>query len=261
MPTARANGIEIYYELKGNPRGEPLVFVNGLLTDIASWAQHVPAFQDRYRILLYDARGQGSSEKPPEPYPIALHARDLAALLDHLQVKETHLVGLSNGGAAILRLAIERPDLVERMVISDGYAYVDAILAAKLEAWAAAARISSELRFLVATPYVWSNRFLEQNRALFGRFKEKAEKFPKEAAVNLIEGALDHDVRDRLSEIRAPTLIIVGEEDILTPLKQAQFMQERIPNARLYVIPQAGHASALERPDLFNRAVRAFLEE
>jgi 3-oxoadipate enol-lactonase len=261
MPEARVNGVRLYYELRGPEEGEPLVFVNGLLTDTNSWAQHVPAFEDRYRILLYDARGQGRSEKPPGPYPIRLHAQDLAALLDLLQIKQANCVGLSNGGAALLSLAIERPDLVKRLIIADGYSHVDAILEAKLEAWVAAAKISSELRFLVATPYVWSNRFLEENRELFGYFKERAAQFPKEAAVNLIAGAKEQDVSDRLGEIRAPTLIVVGEEDILTPVKHARFMHERIPNSQLYIIPEAGHASPIERPELFNRVVREFLEE
>ena len=255
------NGVRLYYELRGPEGGEPLVFVNGLLTDTGSWAQHVPAFEDRYRILLYDARGQGRSEKPPGPYPIGLHAQDLAALLDLLQIKRANLVGLSNGGAALLSLAIERPDLIKRLIIADGYSHVDAILEAKLEAWVAAAEISSELRFLVATPYVWSNRFLEENRELFGYFKGRAAQFPKEAAVNLIAGAKEQDVSDHLGEIRAPTLIVVGEEDILTPVKHARFMQERIPNAQLYVIPEAGHAAPIERPGLFNRVVQEFLEE
>ncbi len=260
MPEAWVNGVRLYYELRGPEEGEPLVFVNGLLTDLNSWAQHVPAFEDKYRILLYDARGQGRSEKPLGPYPIRQHAQDLAALLDLLGIKQANLVGLSNGGAALLHLAIERPDLVKKLVIADGYSHVDAILEAKLEAWLAAARISSELRFLVATPLVWSNRFLEENRGLFNYFKERAARFPREAAVNLIAGAKEQDVSDRLGEIRAPVLIIVGEEDILTPVKHARFMHERIPNSQLYIIPEAGHAAPIEQPEPFNRAVREFLE-
>jgi len=261
MPKATVNGVQLYYELRGPEGGEPLVLVNGLLTDTNSWAQHVPAFEDRYRILLYDARGQGKSEKPPGPYPIGLHAQDLAALLDHLKIEGANLIGLSNGGAALLDLVLERPDLVKRMVIADGYSYVSALLKAELEAWLAAARLSSELRFLVATPYVWSNRFLEENRELFGYFKEKAAQFPKEAAISLIAGAKEQDVSDHLGEIRIPTLIVVGEEDILTPVSQAKFIHERIPRSKLYIVPEAGHAAPLERPDLFNKRVQEFLGE
>ncbi len=261
MSEAEVNGVRLYYELCGPQEGQPLVFVNGLLTDTRSWAQHVPAFENRYRILLYDARGQGRSEKPPGPYPIALHARDLAALLDHLNMGRANLVGLSNGGAALLCLALERPDLAKKLVVADGYSHVDALLEAKLEAWVAAARISSELRFLVATPYVWGNRFLEKNKELFDLFKEKAEEFPQEAAVNLIAGAKEQHTSDRLGEIRAPTLIVVGEEDILTPLKHARFIHERIPGSKLFVIPQGGHAAPLEQPGMFTRAVREFLQE
>lgn len=260
MPEAEVNGVRLYYELRGPEGGEPLVFVNGLLTDTNSWAQHVPAFEDRYRLLLYDARGQGRSERPPGPYPIRLHAQDLAALLDHLKIERANLIGLSNGGAALLTLAIERPDLVKKLVIADGYSHVDVILEAKLEAWLAASKISSELRFLVATPYVWSNRFLEENRELFSYFQEKAAEFPQEAAIDLIAGAKEQNVSTRLGEIEVPTLIVVGKEDILTPVEHAQFMHEKIPDSELYIIPKAGHAAPLERPGLFNSRVREFLE-
>jgi len=261
MPLAKVDDIELYYELDGPPRGRPLVFVNGLLTDTRSWAPQVAFFKGEFRVLTYDARGQGRSEKPPGPYPIALHARDLAGLLDLLQIRRAACVGLSNGGAALLALAIERPDLVDRLVVADGYSHVDALLRAKLDAWVKGARVSSELRFDIATPYVWSNRFLERCGEAFDAYRQKASAFPKEAAVALIEGAKLHQVSERLSEIRARTLIVVGEEDILTPVPHARFIRQRIAGAELCIIPEAGHAAPIEQPDLFNRAVKKFLQE
>lgn len=262
MPLANVNGVNLYYELSGNERGKTVVFVNGLLADTSSWAQHIPFFEGTYRLVTYDARGQGRSDKPPGPYPIELHARDLTALLDdHLGIPRASFVGLSNGGAALLRLAVERPDLVERLVVADGYSHVDNILEAKLDAWARAAEISSDLRFAVAVPYVWSNKFLGENKELFAAFRDKASVFPKEAALSLIEGAKDHDVSDRLKEVSAPTLIAVGEDDLLTPVRHAEEMHRAISGSRLLVIPNAGHAAPIEQPDLFSRAVIEFLEE
>lgn len=260
MPKVKVDSIQLYYEFKGQKRGDTIVFVNGLLTNTESWSQHIPFFEDDYRILLYDCRGQGRSDKPPGPYLIKQHAKDLAALLNKLEIEKASFIGLSSGGAALLHLALDHPRLVKKLIVADAYSLVDAILKAKIDAWVEAAKISSELRFLVATPYVWSNAFLEENQHLFKVFEEKAKDFPQDTAVNLIEGAKHQEINDRVCDIEAPTLIVVGEEDILTPVRYSREMHKKISGSKLEIIPKAGHASAIERADIFCGLVTEFLE-
>lgn len=261
MANAHVNGIDLHYEIKGNPEGEDVVFVNGLLTDTESWAQHVPYFEDDYRLFLFDARGQGQSEKPEGPYSVNQHAEDLAALMEELGVSSANFVGLSNGGTELIPLAMEYPELVNSMVLADAYSYVDAILEAKIDAWLEAARVSPELRFLVATPFVWGGAFLENNQELFKEFKEAAEEAPQKATENLIEGAKLLELPDKIENVETPALIIVGEKDILTPPEYSRYMESRMPNATLSVIDDSGHASPIERADTFSLQVKDFLDE
>ncbi|MBS3788158.1 alpha/beta fold hydrolase [Candidatus Bipolaricaulota bacterium] len=261
MAKVKVNGIDLYYEFKGNPEGKVVVFVNGLLTDTNSWAQHVPYFEDEYQILLFDSRGQGKSDKPEGPYSVNQHANDLAELLQKLEISQANFVGLSNGGTALLPLALNHPKLVHSIVLADAYSYVDAILEAKIDAWLEAARVSPELRFLVATPYVWGNTFLEENQELFDQFREAAHEAPQEATENLIEGAKLLELPDSIKKITAPGLIVVGEKDILTPPEYSRYIASRLPNGKLTILEDAGHASAIERAEKFCHRVLDFFEE
>lgn len=261
MAKARVNGIDLYYQLKGDPKDETIILVNGLLTDTESWAQHVPFFENDYQVLLFDSRGQGKSDKPEGPYSVNQHAEDLAALMERLGLSRGNFVGLSNGGTELLPLAMQHPDLVNSMVISDGYAYVDAILEAKIDAWLEAARVSPELRFLVATPFVWGGAFLENNQDLFKQFKKAAHESPQDATEYLIEGAKLLKLPESIESVTTPALIVVGEKDILTPPEYSRYMESRLPNGRLTVIDDAGHASAIERAKVFSQRVLDFLDE
>lgn len=260
MPMVKVNNVGLFYQIQGNAQGETVVFVNGLLTDAASWAQHVPAFSKGYRVVTYDCRGQGQSDKPDQTYYTSLHAQDLLGLMDALEIDRAHLVGLSNGGAAVLQFAVDNPERANSLVLVDAYARVDAILKAKLQSWVAAMEAGgSPLRFDVATPYVWGGSFLERNLETLSTFREKGRNLPITPAKNLIQGAMVHDCLDRLGEIKAPVLLVVGEEDILTPVKYSRAIQDRVAGAELAIIKDAGHASCLEKAAEFNQIVLDFL--
>ncbi len=256
---ARVRGIDLYYEVRGKGK-RWLVFVNGLLADTTSWSQVVHRFTQHYRVLLYDCRGQGRSQKPDGIYHLEEHEKDLVALMDFLDIDKASLVGLSSGGAVSLRVACHLPDRVEKVVAAGAYGYVDEILWFKLDAWAEAARISSSLRFKVALPLVWGRWFLKENKETLELFREKAEAFPKEAAWSLIEGAKYQSIMDELEKVQAPVLLLVGEEDILTPVRYSLDIKRGLKRARVDVIKRAGHACSIERPEEFSSKVWDFLK-
>jgi 3-oxoadipate enol-lactonase len=259
MPRIRANDIELFYEWKGNPDGPVVVFVNGLLTDTASWNAHLPFFVDRYRCLVYDCRGQGQSDKPDQVYDTELHTADLAALVEALGIEHAFFVGLSNGGAALLGYAAAHPQRVRALVASGAYATVDTILHVKLTSWILAMEVGgSPLRFDVALPWVWGGGYLEQNYTGLLAFREKGVNLPIAPATNLIKGAMVHDIRAQLPAITAPTLVVVGEDDVLTPPQLARDIVAAVPGAQLRVMDRLGHAAALEQPEAFSRIVTAF---
>ncbi len=256
------NGVELYYEWHGPPDAPVVVFVNGLLTDTTSWAPHLPLFTDTYRCLVYDCRGQGRSSKPDQPYVPTLHAADLAALCEALGIGSALFVGLSNGGIALLYLAADHPVLVHALAVSGVFAHADALQQAKLRSWATAMETgSAPLRFDVSMPWVWGARFLEANLDRVMKFRDRALLVPEEAAINLIRGAMDHDARAVLPQVSAPTLVLVGAEDVLTPRWLAEDVVRRLPRARLEVLAGGGHGVALEDPAAFSERVLAFFAE
>ncbi len=259
MPKIAVNNIELFYEFRGNPDGPTVVFVNGLLTDTSSWNGHLPYFEDKYRCLVYDCRGQGQSDKPDHVYATGLHTSDLAALVEALNVGRAYFVGLSNGGAAVLDYASQHPERVGAVVVSGAYAHSDTILRVKLTSWVKAMEYGgSALRFDVATPWVWGGEFLEKNYEGLLPYREKGANMPVEWAMNLVKGAMVHDIRARLPHVQAPTLVIVGEEDVLTPPSLSRYIADNIPNAELYIHTGRGHASALEDVAGWSRVVLDF---
>lgn len=263
MPFLQVEDVRLYYEWHGPEEAPPLVLVNGLLTDTSSWAPTVQALEHRYRILTYDCRGQGRSDKPPHPYPPSLHAHDLEGMLQALGLAAygVHAIGLSSGGCVLLDLAARRPSWFRSLVIVDAYARVDNALKARLQGWVAAMEVGGgPLRFDVATPWVWGRTFLNQNYEALRPFRDKAVGIPQEPAINLIKGAMNHDVLANLWRITCPTLAVVGEEDVLTPRPYAEEIAGGVAGARLEVLAGAGHASLLEKPEEFNRLALRFLE-
>ncbi len=262
MPHARVNGIQLYYEVHGQADGPPLVFINGLLMDTTGWGLQLPAFADTFHVLLYDCRGQGKSDAPPGPYLPEQHAADLVGLLDRLDIERAHLVGLSNGGVIAMYMAAMHPHRVARLVLADTYAHADAQMIALLDAWLAALDAGGPtLRFDVATPWIWSRGFLSAHPDVLATLREKAGGARVDAVRALIQGAKAVDLREHLPTISAPTLVLVGEEDVVTPVWRARKIAQTIPNATLVVIGGAGHALSIEQAHMFNALTREFLHD
>ncbi len=262
MARIDVGGLELHYHWSGAATGRVLVFVNGLLTDSSSWTPHLEKFGDR-RCLLWDCRGQGQSDKPiAEAYTVDEHGRDLAALLDGLGVDEpVDIIGLSNGGAAALCLAAAQPERVASLIVCGAYARADKALEFKLRSWIEAMRIGgAALRFDVATPWVWGPRFLAEHWQALLEYRAKGASLDAAVVERLINGAMRHHLDDdELARVRARTLVTVGSEDVLTPVRMAQDIVERLANAHLEILPGMGHAAALEQVGRFCELVRRFL--
>lgn len=260
MPTILVNDVELYYKWHGAEDAPALVFVNGLTASTESWIFQTPAFAERLRVLLYDCRGQGQSAKPAGPYATKQHAADLLALLDALDLGTVYIVGLSNGGAVAMHLAADNPQRVRRLVLSSTHARADTLMRSKLQSWLTALDAGGPLmRFDAATPWVWGRRFLDENEDVLATLRNQAAQATPNAVRALITGAMGHDVTDHLADISVPTLVMVGEEDVLTPPWYARDVAAGIPGAELVVVPNAGHALPIERPNVFNALALAFL--
>lgn len=263
MPELTLNGLNMRYTWQGNETGAVLVLINGLLTDLSSWNSHLPSFTDRFRVLTYDCRGQGESDKPTDgAYTSAQHAADLRGLLDALGVSEAAMLGVSNGGCIALEFATRWPERVRALVLANTYGRADTALQVKLNSWLAGmAAGGSPLRFDVATPWVWGATFLNNNFEALKPFREKGLTLPVHAVRNLILGGMEMDLLEAAANITCPTLLLAGDEDVLTPLSYTHELQRRIVGSRIQMLEKAGHCMFLEQADRFARVAADFLQE
>lgn len=261
MPRVKIDSIEIQYEISGY--GPPVVFINGLTMDLNGWLLQIDAFSKKYRMVRYDCRGQGDSDKPDSEYTQELHADDLAGLLEKLEIPKAHLVGLSNGGMIAQHFALRYPEKTGALVLVDACSHVDTLLKLIVTSWIESAETGgSGLRYDVALPYLFSEEFMSKNLDRILAMKEmNLARNPVKAIVNLSKASMSHDLRDRVSEITTPTLIIAGEEDILVPPRYSRILREKIKNSTLVTLKNCGHVPPIEKPDEFNRIVMDFLKD
>ena len=261
--TADVNGTKLYYEVAGG--GGPLVLVHAGIADGRMWEAQVDAFSAHYRTIRHDMRGFGRSLMVEGPYS---HHADLRALLDALGVERASFVGCSRGGGAVLDFALENQERVGALVLVGsavgGFEFDeeppeewDELVAADevgdLE------RVSElEVRMWVDGPRRSPGVVDPAVRDLVGEMNLIAL---KNEALGIGE-ELDPQppAATRLSQIRAPTLVLVGEEDRPRILAAADLLEREIPNARKTVIPGTAHVPNMERPEEFNRLVLDFLQ-
>lgn len=261
MPRVKINSIELHYEISGY--GPPVVFINGLTMDVNGWLLQVEPFGRKYRVLRYDCRGQGASDKPDGEYSQELHAEDLKNLLDKLEIPRAHLIGLSNGGMIAQHFALRYPEKTGALVLVDTCSHVDTILELIITSWIKSAEAGgSGLRYDVALPYLFSESFAKMNLDKMRASKEMNLAInPAESTIRLAKASIRHDLRDRVAEIKAPTLIISGDEDILVPPKYSRILREKIKNSTLVTLKGCGHVPPIEKPEEFNSIVMSFLKD
>jgi 3-oxoadipate enol-lactonase len=261
MPRINAGSIELNYEIDG--KGEALVFVNGITMDTNGWAYQAPFFSQFFKVIRYDCRGQGMSDKPDEQYSQQMHADDLNNLLEALNVRKIHLVGLSNGGMIAQHFALGYPNKLISLVLVDTSSYVDKLLLLMIDTWIKATEIGgNEFRYDMSLPVIFSETFIRNNEENLIQMKENnlLVNSPK-AIINLVKATSKHDLNDRVSDINCPTLIIVGEQDILIPLKYSKILHEKIKGSELITIENCGHVPSIEKPAEFNEIVFRFLNK
>jgi 2-hydroxy-6-oxonona-2,4-dienedioate hydrolase len=261
---AEVNGASIYYETLGT--GEPLVLVHAGIADGRMWDGQLGAFAERFRVIRYDMRGFGRSEMVEGPYS---HHEDLLGLLNHLGIERASLVGCSQGGGAVIDFALRHPDRALALVLvgpavsgvesdeappEEWDELVAADEAGDLE------RVSElEVRIWVDGPYRGPE---EVDPAVRGLVREmNLIALQTEASGLGEETPADPPAADRLAEIQAPTLVLVGELDRPEILAKADLLERSIPNARKVMMPGTAHVPNMERPEEFNRIMLGFLTE
>ena len=262
MPKVRVREGEIHYEECGN--GEPVVFVSGLSGLARYWQPQLEAFSAHYRVITYDQRGSGESDRMQRRFSIDAMADELAGLMDALEIRSAHVVGLSTGGAIGQTLAIAEPQRVNRLVMCSTWTHCDPWFRRLFEARRAMYGASgSALHAMFHPLWLYPPDYVNAHDAeIEEERKRSAGKAPPvEISIARIDALLAFDQRSRLREIQAPTLIIASDNDYITPCHYARTLVDSIPGARLELVQGGGHSISKTRPDVFNRLVLDFLAE
>jgi pimeloyl-ACP methyl ester carboxylesterase len=258
MPFVQNQGAKIYWD--GEGKGLPILLIMGLGWPSYLWYRTRPVLSARYRTIALDNRGVGQSDVPPGPYPIASMAADAAAVLDAAGVERAHIFGLSMGGMIAQEFALQYPNRVQSLILgctSPGGTH--AVLAEPAATQLLFSRGLSPEDFSKAI-----NSFIYDSGTPQARIEEdfvlRKQWYPRpEGYTAQLNGILSWEAYSRLPQISAPTLVIHGESDRLVPPANGRIIAERIPGAKLVMIPHASHILSTDQPEAVHHAVLEFL--
>jgi 3-oxoadipate enol-lactonase len=260
MPEILANGIKLYYELHGPEDGEVIVLSNGIMMSTAAWGYQTAALSRHLRVLLYDCRGMWRSEHPKGPYSMEQHADDLAALLDGLQIEKAHIAGISYGSEISMVFALRYPQKTKTLIVIDGVSQVDPLLYAQTLPWRIAAeRKDAELLLRTSVHYNYSEGWIASHQAAIEASIPRFTELDMDALVELMKAFQNYHITDQLGTITVPTLVVIGEDDLIKGRKYSDIIVRQIPQAEYAVIPGSGHALCLDKPDILNSLLIGFV--
>lgn len=257
MPTVTVNNVKLAYSDVGS--GTPLIFLHGLGISRVDWQLQITYFSQFYRVIAPDFRGHGDSEKPDAKYSISIHAADIIALMDALEITSAHIVGLSMGGMVAFQLAVDAPDrLLTMTVVNSGPALPNDTFAAKKMLWSRLLLIR-----LFGMKYfgrkVAENMFVAdgQDEAINALAKQIASN-PKKIYLRNLKCLWGWGVLPQLAAIKTPTLMLTGDQDY-SPVAIKQAVVNAMQRAELVVIEGSGHGTPIEKPEATNMAIASFI--
>ena len=270
MSKAIVDGINIEYRVEG--QGEPLVMIMGLGSTRSGWLFQTPVFKKHYRVVTFDNRGVGKSDKPIGPYSIKMMADDTVGLMNHLGIEKAHILGVSMGGMIAQELATNHPQRVSKLVLACTFARSDDDSGISSELFQAlrhpgyderrsdsdissipSRKVADALFGLIFNKRLYRTIFiplmklvvrLEETRGIMGQ----------------AEAVLGHNTADRLHLVNAPTLVLAGSKDRVIKPSSSELIAKLIPDARLVKVDDGSHAFFIEMRNIFNREVLKFLK-
>ena len=262
MGACTRNGVTIHYRVDGghdsSSDGVTLVFANSLGSDLRIWDEVVALLPRGVRIIRYDKRGHGLSDLPQQNWGMADHVADLAGLLDHLQVRDAVLCGLSVGGMIVQGLAAERPDLARALILCGTGAKIG-----DPSMWEERVAMVREIGLEAMADAVMERWFTQP-------FREEATDFPvwrnmmmrttTEGYAKTCQAIADTDLLESTSRLRLPCMGICGDADAVTPPDLVRETVDLVPGSTFRLIRKAAHIPCVEQPAAVTSAVSEFLE-
>lgn len=249
----KVNDIELYYEMHGE--GEPIIFSHGWMCDRSIWDYQIEFFSIKYKVITYDQRGHGKSDKPKADYSVQTLSDDLSFLIQELNLEKVILVGHSLGGMIALTFALNHPEKVSKLVLVGTCAKMT--LSGFIQLWIMLHIFSYESFARGMIDFQYSEPSEQVKKKGF----EIAMKTPKFAALKCFsEFMRNYDIRDSVCRIQAPTLIIVGEKDNATPVEMSQYLNKEIKGSKLQIISGSRHMVMIDKPNELNGYIEEFIK-
>ena len=262
MTVIRIDEIQMAYTDTG--MGQPVVLIHGYPFNRSLWNEQVEALSSSYRVVVPDLRGFGESDSSAGPASMNRMAQDVAGLLDHLEISRAAIGGLSMGGYVALAFCKQFPSRVRALVLADTRAQADTEEAKQTRAQQAEKALAEGMAGIADAmlPKLLTPETVSKRPEVVKRVRDMMLKTKSEGAAAALLGMAERDDQTSLlSKIAAPTLILVGAEDAITPVADSEKMHNAIAGSRLVVLENAGHVSNLERTEEFNKHLIDFLRD
>src|SRR5271168_365579 len=258
MPFVENQGAKIHWDEQG--QGPPVLLIMGLGYPSCMWHRTQPVLAEQYQTIALDNRGVGQSDAPPGAYPIALMASDAAAVLDAAGIESAHVFGVSMGGMIAQEFALQYPSRVRSLILGCTAAGGPHAVQAQPEALQAILRrdVTPEQAKEAIIPFIYDaatpRERIDEDMAIRMKWYPTPQGY-----MGQLQGIFGWEAYSRLAQITAPTLVIHGETDQLVPVANGRLISDRIPGAKLMLIPHASHIFESDQPGVANRAILEFL--
>jgi len=259
-----SGGVDIAYEEFGDKDAPVVLFIRGTGAAGNRWMPQVEGYKSTYRCIIFDNRGAGASSSPPPPYTVADMALDTVELMDHLDVASAHLSGSSLGGAIAVQIAATHPSRVRSLQVHSSWLAPDQYAGYSLNLLRTLLVTGGVNFYYEATiPLLFSPAFLTGSYDKLSGILEgmRAHAATYDGLLGQIDANVTHDGRDAVTKITTPTLVTVGELDLLLPASESLRLHEAIPGSEFHVFPGGGHLVSMESSEDFNTVTLDWLSD
>ena len=249
----KVNDAEIYYEIHGD--GDlPLILIHGIGGNLNTFKAQIDYFSDKHKVIAYDVRGHGKSSKPRGDYSFQVFSDDLYAFMQGLKINKAIVVGHSMGGGIAATFAIDHPEMVSTLILLSTSTKGDK--KAYYQSWPFTHLMFKATMKMLVDQQSDESTTKEEKEA----FINSALNTSKYVFNQCLKGISNYDIRDRLAQIKSPTLIITGDKDTMTPSTESHILNEGIKGSKLLVIPNAKHLIIILNAKEVNETIAEFIK-